>query len=124
MPEPLKHLVAWLLQRWPYTVTGVVVIAFLISRLYPVVKAWLDLKKAALDAKKADLEIKKLEREAKREESSVRLASLDEIKAYDPKTRRLGRIDGMKVVIGPVFFILLILGALIYLLTEFFPLHK
>lgn len=66
MADTLKRLIAWLWHRWPFTMTAVVVIAFLISKIYPVVKAWFDLKKAALDAKKADLEIRKLEREEKK----------------------------------------------------------
>lgn len=85
MPEPLKHVVASLWQHWPYTTAAVVVIAFLIAKVFPILKELLGFKKQTLDIKKAGLEVKELERK----EMAVRLASLDEIKEYDPTTKKL-----------------------------------
>ena len=89
MPDPLKRLIGWLWDRWPLVMTAVVIVGFVISRIYPIVKNWLDLRKARLDAEKARLEIRKLERDEKDGDALVRPATFDEVRAYDPKVRKL-----------------------------------
>jgi hypothetical protein len=54
-------------------------------------KSVIDLLKLKKDVKKTDLEISKLEREKKQAESFIQLASLDDIKKYDPRARDLHR---------------------------------
>lgn len=49
--------------------------------------AIVNLLKLKKDAKKTDLEIEKLERERKKEKSTLNIASFDDIKKYDPRTR-------------------------------------
>jgi hypothetical protein len=51
-------------------------------------KAIIDLLRLRKDVKKTDLEILKLEKEQKKAESSIQLASFEDIVKYDPGTRK------------------------------------
>ncbi len=56
------------------------------------IRAIIDLLKLKKDAKKTDLEIEKLDRERKKAQSLIEIASLDDIKKYDPKAQKVERI--------------------------------
>ncbi len=56
------------------------------------IRAIIDLLKIKKDVKKTDLEIQKLDRENRRADSRIEVASLREIKKYDPKVREILRI--------------------------------
>ena len=49
----------------------------------------INLLKLKKDAKKTDLEIEKLERERKKDEALLHIASVEEIKTYDPRVREV-----------------------------------
>lgn len=51
------------------------------------IQAILSLLKLRKDAKKTDLEIEKLEAEKKQKASLIQIASLDDIKKYDPRVK-------------------------------------
>jgi hypothetical protein len=66
--------------------------------------AIINLLKLKKDVKKTDLEIDKLEREQKKEKSTIHVASFEDIKKYDPRTRdvfesaeRLQRGENLKL---------------------------
>jgi len=116
MWEVFKHLVQWVTDRWPYTVTTVVVISFLLTKAFPVLKAWLDLRTQKPHVDEAELSVEQLNTEAQ----LVEIADLDEIRNYDPKPRPAERIqqqqrpadstDGLPVL--PILAIVLVLIAL------------
>ena len=56
------------------------------------IRAVIDLLRLRKDAKKTDLEIDKLDREKKKEQSVLHIATLDDVKKYDPKARKIEQI--------------------------------
>jgi predicted PurR-regulated permease PerM len=121
MPEPVKHLIQWLRQKWPVSVAIVLALYYFIAKVYPLIKNYFELIKQAREAQKVKfdidktkLEINKLEKESHR----VTLATAAEVAAYDPKTKRLlEKFEQRRValtqtpvlifvIIGTVFFAL------------------
>ena|SRR5258706_8382995 len=75
------------------------------------------IRKDVIDAKKAKLEITKLEDEEGERRGLIELATLDDVKKYDPKTRSL--IEKItETLIGISVIIILLLTAVPRLLWE------
>jgi hypothetical protein len=61
----------------------------MLEALNAAIQAIIKLLKIKKEAKKTDLEVEKLERDKAKEESLIKIASFDDIKQFDPKTRAL-----------------------------------
>jgi len=116
MWEVFRHLVQWITDRWPYTVATVLIISFLLTKTFPVLKAWLDFRIQEVHLNETELNVEQLNTESQ----LVEIADLDEIRNYDPKPslafERLQQqqdpdsTDGLPVL--PILAIVLVLIAL------------
>jgi hypothetical protein len=125
MQIPLKYLVQWLTDRWPYAVASVVIGSFLLAKALPLFKMWFDLRAQKQDFDKDALEIQPHTTEPQ----FVELEGLETIPHYDPNklvSEKTGQhqqqqgagenSDALPIVVGAVivFFGLIILAAWIF----------
>lgn len=93
------------------------------------VKEWVGFKKEILEAKKVEIELAQLQKSSSK---TIDLASLDEVKQFDPKTQRIFEIVRIlhgpyvgapfPAYVGPVLLILVIaiLAGVIYFALKVF----
>ena len=99
-------------------------VVYLVAKIFPLVKESVGVRKDLVDTQKATLEIKKLEKD----EKQVTLASVDDVKAYDPKTQMLiakiqateRRSAHQQIGLGPIILFSIFLGWLIEFLVVHF----
>lgn len=102
----------------------------MLSAIVEGVKAIIDLLIKGRENKQRELEIKKLESEQKERENILERASLDDVKRYDPKTKKILKVAGRaaeptgsrfeyQIPLFSGLLALLALGYLVWKLFEF-----
>ena len=113
-----------ILHSWiTYATAALTIIATIIARGLPVIKAWLGFKKEVLETKKTGLEVNKLAREEMEEAALVKPASIEDVYRFDPTFRKLRGLEEswraplsmhrFPSFIGILFFLFLVLGILV-----------
>jgi hypothetical protein len=98
MFQTLRHFFQEPLRLWSALVLAVSALGLIITKGFPVVKEWVSVKKEIIETKKVEIELAQLQKNSSK---TIDLASLDEVRLFDPKTQRIFEKVRMRPAAAP-----------------------